>query len=214
MTRKLRTRLTPHRRLDGSPLWAAVSGGVDSLTMAQWMSDRGVEFRVAHYVHDSDFAVEELKFVTEVCHSRGWELIVAHQTPGPRTGGLEAYWRQGRYQFFNSLPGTVATAHTLDDAVEWYLFSALRGEPHFMSHSNGNVVRPFITTRKSRVVDYARERGVKWLEDPSNLDPHFATRNYIRTNLIEPAQVVNPGLFNMVARNIQRKTREKTSHAT
>ena len=82
-----------------------------------------------------------------------------------------------------------------------------------MSHSNGNVIRPLITTRKSRIVEYARAHQLEWLEDPSNSDPEFATRNYIRTNLIDPALGVNPGLFNMVARNIQRLTREKAHHA-
>lgn len=194
-----------------SHIGVAVSGGVDSVVLLHFLIKTGRHVTAVHYVHDSEYAETEYQFVSKLCQRWSVPLTIGHQTPGDQTGGQEAYWRRGRYEFFDSLDGlTVCTGHTLDDAVEWYLFSSLRGQGHFMNYQRASVVRPWICTNKQEIVDYATANGIEWLEDPSNACVKFATRNRIRHELIPVALQVNPGLYNTVRRRIRERTFNQT----
>jgi tRNA(Ile)-lysidine synthase len=184
----------------------AVSGGVDSLVTLHWISQRR-SVRAVHYVHDSDYAAQEHDFVHKFCKEIGVELTVQTQLPNGRQGqSQEQYWRQGRYNFFKQLPFPVCTGHTLDDAVEWYLFTSFNGQGHYMDYQHANVIRPFLTTKKIDLLAYADKYALKWLEDPSNQQVDFAVRNRIRHDILPQVLQVNPGLYNMVKRRIVERT--------
>jgi tRNA(Ile)-lysidine synthase TilS/MesJ len=74
-----------------------------------------------------------------------------------------------------------------------------------MEYSHANVVRPFLTTKKSEFRAHADKYVLKWLEDESNSDVDFAVRNRIRHDILPLALQVNPGLFNMVKRRIAER---------
>jgi tRNA(Ile)-lysidine synthase len=74
-----------------------------------------------------------------------------------------------------------------------------------MEYSHANVIRPFLATRKSELIDYAQTHQIPWLEDPSNQDVEFAARNRIRHDMLPSALLVNPGLHNMVRKRIIEK---------
>lgn len=184
----------------------AVSGGVDSLVTLHWISQRR-PIKAVHYVHDSEYAAEEHEFVQAFCKDLGVELIVEKQATIGRQGrSQEEYWRQGRYNFFKQLPFAVCTGHTLDDAVEWYLFTSFNGQGHYMDYQHANVIRPFLTTKKIDLLAYADKYALKWLEDPSNQQVDFAVRNRIRHDILPQVLQVNPGLYNMVKRRIVERT--------
>ena len=117
----------------------------------------------------------------------------------------EEDWRTARYKFFTSLDELVCTGHTLDDMVEWYLFTSLMGEGRYMEYAHSNVVRPFICTKKSDILEYAIKHNISWLEDPSNKDANFAARNRIRYEILPAALKVNPGLYKTVSNRFQLK---------
>ena len=184
----------------------AVSGGLDSLVALHWLNQRR-DVVAVHYIHDSEFAATEHEFVQKFCSEFGIVLITAKQTPGSRSGlSREEYWRNGRYEFFRGIPMPVCTGHSLDDAVEWYLFTSLHGQGRYMEYSHANVVRPFLTTKKSEFRAHADKYALKWLEDETNSDVDFAVRNRIRHDILPLALQVNPGLFNMVKRRIAERT--------
>jgi tRNA(Ile)-lysidine synthase len=184
----------------------AVSGGVDSLVTLHWISQRR-PVRAVHYIHDSEYAAQEYEFVQKFCKEISVELTVQTQLPSSRSGqSQEEYWRQGRYSFFKQLPFAVCTGHTLDDAVEWYLFTSFSGQGHYMDYQHANVIRPFLTTKKMNLLAYADKYALKWLEDPSNRQVDFAVRNRIRHDILPQVLRVNPGLYNMVKRRIVERT--------
>ena len=184
----------------------AVSGGIDSLVTLHWLNQRKSVI-AAHYIHDSEFAETEHKFVKEFCSEYNIDLLTQKQPATSRQGlSQEEYWRNGRYEFFRNIPLTVCTGHTLDDAVEWYLFTSLNGQGRFMDYSHANVVRPFLTTKKTELMEHAAKYDLKWLEDPSNSDVKFAARNKIRHDILPLCMEVNPGLYNMVKRRIVKRT--------
>jgi tRNA(Ile)-lysidine synthase TilS/MesJ len=55
-------------------------------------------------------------------------------------------------------------------------------------------------------MDYAARNKLEWLEDLSNQDVNFASRNRIRHEILPLALQINPGLYNMVKKRINEKT--------
>jgi tRNA(Ile)-lysidine synthase TilS/MesJ len=74
-----------------------------------------------------------------------------------------------------------------------------------MEYSHANVIRPWLATRKSQLIEYAQTHQIAWLEDPSNQDVEFAARNRIRHDILPAALKINPGLHNMVRKRIIEK---------
>ncbi len=83
------------------------------------------------------------------------------------------------------------TAHHLDDQAETFLLHLLRGAgvdglaamPTVRVFSRGLLCRPLLAWSREQLVAYLRERGIDWIEDPSNDDVSF-DRNFIRQTII------------------------------
>ena len=182
-------------------LYVACSGGVDSVATAAILSEwRTVT--LLHFSHDDHAHKHELEIVSELAHSLGVKLLTQHQTTDLLQGNREAQWRDARYAWFDSFNAPVATGHTLDDAVEWYLMTCLRGRGEFMPHKRNQVFRPFLLTEKSKLVDYCKLRNLKWWEDPGNHNPDFSLRSRVRQNLLPLALECEPGLKKMIKRRL------------
>ena len=79
----------------------------------------------------------------------------------------EEYWRRERYEFLSGL-GPVITCHHLDDCVETYLFSCLRGFQSVIPYSRENIIRPFLLNEKSEFEKWAKDKEVPFIQDESN----------------------------------------------
>lgn len=196
----------------GNSPYVAVSGGVDSIVLLDYCVKQYENVTAVHYVHNhSEHSDKEVEFVTNHCSKIGVPIIIGVQTtPKPPPVSLEAHWRAGRMEFFSSLGTdcTILTGHNLDDAVEWYIFTCLTGEGHYMPYRYKNVIRPLLLTTKSSLVSYATEHNLDWLEDPTNLDLCRA-RNRIRHDIMPSALIVNPGLYTVVKKRLKEKYSEK-----
>lgn len=186
----------------------AVSGGIDSMVALHFLQ-RSHKVTAIYFHHaESATADEEYQFVAQQCGQLGIPLLLGYQiTTRPPGASREAYWRHDRYQYFHSIRMPIATGHHLDDAVEWYLFTAFNGEGHFMEYQNQNVIRPFLGTTKSEIIAYAAKHQVPFIEDPTNHDPNFAARNRIRHNILPEVLRVNPGLFKVVKKRVVEKAK-------
>ena len=190
----------------------AVSGGVDSMValhhLRKTYKDKIFALHLRH--NESDTAEEECKFVMEQCDLMKIPLYVKLQKEHREAGqSKEEYWRKARYELFTEFSCPIATGHTLDDAVEWYLFSCFHGMGKFMEYSHANVIRPFLTTKKSKIVEYARQYNVAYMEDETNFDPNFAARNRIRNLILPEVLKVNPGIHKVVKKRILEKMSAK-----
>lgn len=185
-------------------LYVACSGGIDSVATAAILSEWR-DVTLLHFSHTDHAAVQELDTVNELAYKLGVRLITGYQTQTQEAGNREAQWRAARYAWFDSLDQPVATGHTLDDAVEWYMMTCLRGRGEFMPHRRGQVFRPFLLTEKTDLITYVLKHGLPWWDDPTNHDPDFALRNCIRSLLIPVAEGCEPGLKNVVRRKLVDK---------
>jgi tRNA(Ile)-lysidine synthase TilS/MesJ len=81
----------------------------------------------------------------------------------------ELSWSKARRATYaaNELP--VAVGHTFDDALEWWIYTSLRGNPKPMSPVNGNVFRPFLYARKAQTVQWCEDHTIPYIVDPTNV---------------------------------------------
>jgi tRNA(Ile)-lysidine synthase len=180
----------------------AFSGGVDSVAVVDFLSKKH-DVTCAFYHHGTENSNRALEFVSKFCTKRNLPMFLGVlNRDKPKDMSYEEFWREERYDYLATL-GPVITAHHLDDCVETYLWSALHGKPKVPNLIRGNVIRPFLTTPKSELIDWCERKGLDWCEDLSNEDERY-TRNYIRKNLVPHAFKVNPGLYKTVKKMIEK----------
>lgn len=195
-------------KLPQDNLGLALSGGVDSMTIAQFLLNGRRNFTAFHFNHGTDYADEAEQFVSNWCADNDVPLIVKqinHRKPIEGTKvSMEEWWRNNRYQFFHDyLNYTIITAHHLNDCMETYLFSCLHGNPKVIPYRRKNVIRPFLLTERKELVRYAKRYNLKWCDDPSNESCDYM-RNRIRKNIMPEVLKVNPGLHKVVGRFVEQ----------
>lgn len=162
----------------------------------------------AFFNHGTPDSERAFHFVANFCTERKLPMLVGSITQDkPKDESKEEYWRNQRYNFFNSISqnlGPVITAHHLDDCVETYLWSAMHGNPKVIPLRRGNVIRPFLSTTKAQFISWCQNKQLSWCVDYSNADDRFM-RNYIRMNLMPHALHVNPGLFTVVKKIVEKQ---------
>ncbi len=203
----------------GERVAAAVSGGVDSMLLLEFMREfaqqNGLVLSVAHFNHHLRGAESNAdeRFVSEVAERLGLPYFVGQADVGrvarEKRQNLEATARRLRYRFFYSLVhqgkvDKVATAHTANDQAETVLLRLLRGAgarglAGIFPVLDGKVVRPFLGLERAEIEIEVARRGLRFRTDPSNFDLRFA-RNRIRRELIPWLErEFNPGVVSGLA---------------
>ena len=174
-------------------LWVGLSGGVDSVVLldacVRLFGSEGV--RALHVDHGIDpNAAQWADHCRALCADLGVPIVVERLGPLPQRG-LEVAAREARYAAFAQHLGaadTLALAHHADDQAETVLLRLVQGRgvygmPAVRGLSTSNVVRPLIETSRAAIEGYARDRGLEWIDDPSNADSAF-DRNFLRNEIL------------------------------
>jgi tRNA(Ile)-lysidine synthase len=181
-------------------VYVACSGGVDSMAVLHFLSQRKTKPKVAYMHHGTTHGEDALHFVDDYCAKHELDLTVGRLSGTKmKKESPEEFWRNNRYLFLHGLPLPVVMAHHLDDCIEQWLFSSLQGKPGVMPTRNRNVMRPFMLTKKAELVGWCQKREVPFVHDPSNTELRYA-RNRIRSRIVPEAMLINPGLHKTVAR--------------
>ncbi|WP_078454441.1 tRNA lysidine(34) synthetase TilS [Solemya velum gill symbiont] len=177
----------------------ALSGGVDSIVMLDAMvairkSLLPVRFAAVHVNHQLHPRAEAwTDHCRQACESHNIELSVL--TVEVENGdGPEASARQARYDAIAAImePGDVLlSAHHLDDQAETLLLNLMRGSglrglagmPLLRPFADGWLMRPLLDCSRQQLLDYANNRMLEWIDDPSNLDESL-DRNFVRHSVI------------------------------
>lgn len=169
----------------------AVSGGVDSVSLLDLMSRApGLSLTVAHFDHGiREDSAEDRRLVQNL--AANYKLPFVYDEGRLGAGASEAEARTARYAFLNkvrrgSAARAVATAHHQDDLLETAILNLLRGTGRkglTALKNRPRLVRPLLGATKQQLVDYARANGLKWREDPTNVNPAYL-RNYVRQRLL------------------------------
>ncbi len=171
----------------GDTLGVAVSGGSDSLGLLYLLHEAGWPLAVATVNHGLRVeAADEAAFVASVCTNLGVQHRTLSVDLSDAGGNLQDQARRARYAALsnwaeqNALQ-SVALGHTLDDQAETFLMRLARGAGIDGLHpldarfeKNGSVfLRPLITVRRGDIRGYLRDKGIGWIDDPSNDDLRF-----------------------------------------
>lgn len=180
----------------------ACSGGVDSMVVVDFLS-RNHTVKLLTVDHGTQTSAEAIKFLASYCYDNSleWKLKTIN-TKRPSNTSIEEHWRNERYKIFHKQKEPIITCHHLDDAVETWIWSSLHGEGKIIPTSNGNVIRPFLKTRKADFEDWALRHEVPFVEDQSNYDTKYM-RNHIRHNMMKDVLKVNPGIHKVVRKKYE-----------
>ena len=187
----------------GDSLALAVSGGCDSMVLMSAVHDAvSVErlgsprVRVLTFNHGTGpHADAAAALVAAEAARLGFEVRAGRAA---LHGASEAAWRSARWRFLRdaSEGAVVVTAHTRDDQVETVAMRVLRGAGARglagLNAAAPGVARPFLDVSRTAVRQFARDRAVRFLDDPSNRSPDHL-RNRVRLDLLPALERVRPG---------------------
>ena len=183
-------------------LVAGLSGGVDSVVLLDILARVARKLRcrlsALHVNHQlSPNARRWEAFCGRLCHAlripfRSVKVDVQ------RGDSIEAAARAARYAVFARQECEyIVLAHHRDDQVETLLLQLLRGAgvkglaamPLLRIQDPGSrilnpgILRPLLDVTREEILEYARDRGLEWIEDESNQDMYFL-RNFVRHEVL------------------------------
>jgi len=174
--------------------WVAFSGGLDSHVLLHYLKHEFPELNI-NAIHINHQLLPQAnqweKHCEVVCKNLDIPLKTIRVKITKKSGdSLEALARDARYNAFKKILKTsdvLFTAHHQDDQAETVLLQLFRGAglrgvsamPMVSELGKGFMLRPFLNFTRERLLDYAKENKLIWVEDPSNQDTRF-DRNYLR----------------------------------
>ena len=196
----------------------AVSGGMDSMTMADLFKHSALRlpFAVAHFnfhLRGADSDGDEA-FVADWCRQAGVPFFrqeaEAAAEAVSRGISVEMAARRLRYDWFASLCSAegfthLAVAHQLDDRAETMLLHLLRGTGMrgmtgiretmpLPGLAGGCLIRPLLTFSRQEIEAYAVRAGVAFRVDATNADTTIP-RNRIRREVFPQLARINPSFL-------------------
>jgi tRNA(Ile)-lysidine synthase len=193
------------------------SGGVDSALLLTLLAEQRGELaaplEAIHVDHrlqadSGSWAVHCEQFARRL--GVPLRLVRADAAPAPGESP-EAAARRVRYRAFSDLlPGRdmLLLAHHMDDQAETLLLQLLRGAgvdglasmPVVRDWGSGWIGRPLLSYTRQQIETLARERGIAWIEDPSNADTR-ADRNFLRQQVMPLLRQRWPSASGSIARS-------------
>ncbi len=189
---------------DGGRVTVALSGGVDSVTLATLLAglareDPRLRLGALHVDHGiSPRSGEWAEFCRRLCGRLGLPLAVVRARVDPRRAGLEERARDARREAYAAQDADyVALAHHRDDQAETLVFRALRGSgvrglacmaprSRLRPGCVAVLLRPLLGHSRAEIRAHAEREGLDWVEDESNRDDRIG-RNLIRNRLLPVA---------------------------
>lgn len=207
----------------------AVSGGIDSICMAQLFA------AAKHYFSKSPYGPAGFDFVIAHCNFqlRGqdsekdaglvkeWASLNdvpyyqnTFDTAGivAEAGNVQIVARRLRYEWFETLRKElnfdyIATAHHQQDSVETMLMNFFKGTGieglHGILPEKGRIIRPLLTFNKTELLAYAEQENISWREDISNQKTDYL-RNKVRLDLLPAIENIFPNAVHLIYQNSLR----------
>ena len=212
-------------------LLVAVSGGIDSMCLAEKVRLEGGPFAIAHCNFslrgaesdaDETFVRDWASAHGVPCHVKRFDTLAYAAAEGI---SVEMAARRLRYHWFGELCRAfgyagVAVAHNANDNAETLILNLLRGtgvrgilgmkadgfipDPEF---ADIPLLRPLLGMTRADIEAFAAEHGLSWREDTSNASNDYK-RNKIR-NLVFPVfREINPRFVETLNRDMERFAEE------
>lgn len=175
--------------------YIALSGGLDSTVLLHLLAHLAKShdlptLQALHVHHGLQAAADAWPMHCQAfCDELGVPLQVLRVRVAEQAS-VEGAAREARYQALGAVVGSnelLLTAQHADDQAETLLFRLLRGAgvrgaaamPVQRPLGAGYLVRALLEVSRAELERYARDHGLRWVEDPTNGDQQLS-RNYLR----------------------------------
>jgi len=200
------------------PVLVAVSGGRDSMTLADLFLKNKISFIVAHcnFQLRGEEANADEELVKKWCAENDVPFYRNHFD----TKVIAKEWKKGiqetarklRYDWFGELCkihrfNYIATAHHADDDVETLLINLFKGTGinglQGIPEQNGNIIRPLLFATRAMIDEYASENHIIYRDDASNEDDKYL-RNAVRHHILPGIEKYFPYVARQIHESIGR----------
>jgi len=199
----------------------AVSGGIDSMVLADVFAQLKLSFHVAHAnfqlrgvesEQDETFVHEQSKKYlsdTQKIHIRQFHTL--EELSKKSDTSIQMIARELRYQWFYELLKThnldyIVTAHHADDNIETFFLKLFRKSSQGLAGMNmlseKQIFRPFLNIFRNEIEEYAQKNNILYREDSSNSKDDYL-RNHIRHHLIPFIEKEYPTAKNAILDTMQ-----------
>ena len=192
--------------LANSKIAIAVSGGIDSMVLADLIRQLDYRFSILHcnFALRDDASNGDQQFVEDYSarNSIPFHTIKLNTSAFANDNKLSIQMaaRQLRYQWFNEQLSEhnydyVLTAHHADDDLETFFINLSRGSGIDgligIPTNNEKVIRPMLKITRIEIESFAFANDIQWREDSSNASDNYL-RNKIRHHLAPVLKDINP----------------------
>ena len=211
LERATATSRTHHLFLANQTALLAVSGGPDSVCLAETMVRLRrllkVRLEIVHVDHGMrEGSRQDATYVRRLADRLRLPVHMRTLEEAPPAGASAEAWMRERRRFAIAEvarevdAGRIVTAHTLDDQAETVLMRLLTGSGATgvagIRYHAGPYVRPLLDVTRAEVEACCRSLGLRPRRDPTNDDPSYALRNALRLQAI-------PALEDAVGRGVK-----------
>ncbi len=211
---------------DGEAVLLAVSGGVDSMCMAELFlnSTAKVRFALAHcnfHLRGEESDSDET-LVRAWAESHGVIFIKkdfdTKEYAASNGVSIEMAARELRYTWFAEVCrerefAALAVAHNANDNAETMILNMLRGTgvkgmtgmrgSSLLPGSDARLIRPLLGFTRKDIHEYAVSHGLQWHEDSTNADSAYK-RNCIRNEIFPLFGRLNPSFLTTLNEDMER----------
>jgi tRNA(Ile)-lysidine synthase len=186
----------------------AVSGGIDSMVMADLFLRAGYEFGIAHcnfslrgkesdkdeelvrnYAESNKLPFFSIRFDTKV-YAKKNRISVQMAARDLRYEWFEEIRSENKYDY-------ISVAHNLNDNIETLIINLTRGTGLTgltgMRIVSNRIIRPLLFATRQEIKDYCNKNHITYREDKSNAETKY-TRNKIRHLVIPVLKEINPSI--------------------
>ena len=187
--------INPHKECN---FVVAISGGIDSMVLANLFLINNLKFSIAHcnfQLRGKESDDDEL-FINKWCSEKDIKLYNKKFTTEDYCKNnkltIQMGARELRYEWFRELIDKekhdfIVTAHHIDDQLETFIINSIRGTGIDglvgIPDKINKIVRPLLMISKDQIIEYSKVNKINYREDSSN-DKEDYLRNKIRHSVI------------------------------
>ena len=176
----------------------AISGGVDSMVLANLFLINNLNFSIAHcnfQLRGKESDDDEL-FIKKWCSEKDIKLYNKKFSTEDYCKNnkltIQMGARELRYEWFRELVDKekhdfIVTAHHIDDQLETFIINSIRGTGIDglvgIPDKINKIIRPLLMSSKDQIIEYSKVNKINYREDSSN-DKEDYLRNKIRHSVI------------------------------
>ena len=187
--------INPHKECN---FVLAISGGVDSMVLANLFLINNLNFSIAHcnfQLRGKESDDDEL-FIKKWCSEKDIKLYNKKFSTEDYCKNnkltIQMGARELRYEWFRELIDKekhdfIVTAHHIDDQLETFIINSIRGTGIDglvgIPDKINKIIRPLLMSSKDQIIEYSKVNKINYREDSSN-DKEDYLRNKIRHSVI------------------------------